>query len=230
MDDQSLDRRRRPLRRVVRVVEQVARKQGTGAAKERNQWPGDDHRRVVERRDEEYGRRGGDDRHDPGGVDDRRPVILALIRPRRAAIGKQGAGSRGDRRHDRNTPEERIGRLRQRKRIGGGTSRCIDGQDEDDRGDSDADDQPQARSRLIGRLRARCGRTEIGANRRLICGARRFDRRRAVFAVVASSHVYVARGWLRLRAVNHVLPPPKSESRFHRVASDKSLRSCSFMR
>ena len=114
MDDQSLDRRRRPLRRVVGVVEQVARKQGTGAAKERNQWAGDDHRRVVERRDEEHRRRCGDDRYDPCGVDDRRPIFLALMRPRRAAIGKEGTGSRSDRGQDRNTPEERIGRLCER--------------------------------------------------------------------------------------------------------------------
>ena len=121
MDDQSLNRHRRPLCRIIRVVEQVTREQGSGVAEERDQRPGDDHGRVVEGGDQKDRCRGGYYRDDPHHIDVRHPVRSIVIRPRCAAVSEQGADSRGDCRC-RNTPEERVRRLGQGKRVRGRAS------------------------------------------------------------------------------------------------------------
>ena len=113
----------------------------TGVAEERDQRSGDDHRRVVKRGDEEDGRRGGDDRDDPGRVDIGRVTCWSSDSVAASACDRR-TGRRAPRRRSASThdPEQRVGRLGQWKRIGGRTSRGINGQDEDDRRNGDADD------------------------------------------------------------------------------------------
>ena len=92
-----MDCGRGPLRRVVSVVEQVARKQGPGIAEKRDQWAGDDHRRVVERRDRTMAA-AVETTGTIQAVLTRGVVMLAISCDGGGAIGKDGAEARGDRR------------------------------------------------------------------------------------------------------------------------------------